>query len=141
MNHKLPDFIYNIGEPLDIVLDNESKEYKACDFLLNGKKIKFRQAKTTPTKAGQFVTLWKRTKDGPIAPYDINDEFDFVIISSINGYFSFPKSALINQNIVSAENSSGKRAFRIYLPHETNLNKQATKSQNWQKKYYNSNSS
>ena len=141
MNRKLPDFIYNIGEPLDIVLDNESKEYKACDFLLNGKKIKFRQAKITPTKAGQFVTLWKRTKDGPIAPYDINDEFDFVIISSINGYFSFPKLALINQNIVSAENSSGKRAFRIYHPHETNLNKQAKKSQNWQKKYYNSNSS
>lgn len=140
MNYKLPDFIYELGTPENLVQDNESLEYKGYDFLLNDKKIKFRKAKTTPTKAGQFVTLWKRTKDGSIAPYNINDEFDFVIIESNNGYFSFPKSALILHNIVSSENSEGKRAFRIYPPHKKSLNKQATKTQIWQKEYYNSNS-
>jgi hypothetical protein len=36
--------------------ERESIEYGACDFELNGLSIKFRVAKTTPTKIGQFVT-------------------------------------------------------------------------------------
>lgn len=137
MNYKIPNLIYKLGTPKNIVQDSESLEYEGCDFLLNNKKIKFRRAKTTPIKAGQFVTLWKRTKSGLIKPYDINDEFDFVIIESNNGYFSFPKPTLMLHNIVSSENSEGKRAFRIYQPHEKNLNKQAAKTQSWQKEYYN----
>ena len=51
MNHKFPDQIYNIGKSLNVVLDNKSKKYNAYEFLLNGKRIKFRQAKTIPKKS------------------------------------------------------------------------------------------
>ncbi len=51
-----------------IVQDNESQEYGASTFEMNNKIIKFRVAKITPTKVGQFVTFWKRIADGPITP-------------------------------------------------------------------------
>lgn len=40
-----------------IDLELESKEYNACQLVINDKKALFRTAKTTPTKTGQFVTL------------------------------------------------------------------------------------
>lgn len=43
-----------------IVAEAESAEYGACRFALEGHSIVFRVAKITPTKTGQFVTLWKR---------------------------------------------------------------------------------
>lgn len=49
-------------------LETESKEYKACNFYLNDLKIVCRNAKITPKKVGQFVTFWKRKKNGPINP-------------------------------------------------------------------------
>lgn len=48
----------------------EGSEYEACRLGLNGYNIVFRVAKTTPTKIGQFVTVWKRLHTGaPIMPY------------------------------------------------------------------------
>ncbi len=38
----------------------ESADYGAATFALDGAPVRFRVAKTTPTKVGQFVTLWKR---------------------------------------------------------------------------------
>jgi hypothetical protein len=37
-------------------IEAESGEYGACEFKLNGLSVKFRVAKITPTKIGQFVT-------------------------------------------------------------------------------------
>ena len=50
----------------NLVLEAESQEYGACEFEMNNKQIKFRVAKITPTKIGQFVTFWKRIGSGPI---------------------------------------------------------------------------
>ncbi len=44
----------------------ESADYGAYTFHLNGLSIIFRIAKITPTKAGQFVALWKLIEKGPI---------------------------------------------------------------------------
>src|SRR5688500_18422013 len=49
-----------VYEPLgwkcnNVQQDAESKEYCACSFEMNDKKIIFRVAKITPTKIGQFV--------------------------------------------------------------------------------------
>ena len=41
----------------NLIQETESQEYGACEFLLNGKSIRFRVAKITPTKIGQFVYL------------------------------------------------------------------------------------
>lgn len=118
----------------------ESAEYGAYTFQLNDYSIRFRVAKTTPTKAGQFVTLWKRQKGGPIQPFDHSDPIDFFVISARKenhfGQFIFPKSVLCEQGVVSTNNQGGKRAIRVYPPWETFLNKQAEKTQQWQIKYF-----
>jgi hypothetical protein len=118
----------------------ESAEYGAYTFKLNEYSILFRVAKITPTKTGQFVTLWKREKNGPIMPYDISDPIDFFIVCTSNerfsGHFVFPKSILCEQGVLSINGKGGKRAIRVYSPWDTALNKQATKTQGWQLKYY-----
>ena len=49
------------------VSEPENSEYGAFNLSLNAIQIDFRVAKTTPTKNGHFVTLWKRIEKGPIA--------------------------------------------------------------------------
>jgi hypothetical protein len=123
------------------ILEPESIEYGAYTFQLNNFSIKFRVAKTTPTKAGQFVTLWKRSGNGPIQPYDKDDVVDFFVISSRKdnnyfGQFIFPKSLLCRKDVMSTNSKGGKRAIRVYPPWEKNLNKQAQKTQQWQIEYF-----
>lgn len=118
----------------------ESKEYEACGFELNDLKVLSRKAKITPTKTGQFVTCWKRIPNGTIAPFSDEDAIDLLIINvseeELKGQFVFPKSLLIEQGVFSSQKKEGKRAFRVYPPWYTELNKQAMKSQQWQLKYF-----
>ena len=53
----------------DLKQNLESKEYGACSFVLNGKTIQQRISKITPTKTGQFVTIWKRNENGITEPF------------------------------------------------------------------------
>ncbi len=128
---------FDFGE---LIAEGESQEYGACTFTLNGLKIKFRISKITPTKSGQFVTIWKRNKDGVTQPFDLTDEIDFVIISSQNGdnfgQFIFPKYVLLDKGIMAGNNKEGKRGIRVYPPWDTATNKQAEKTQLWQTKYF-----
>ena len=109
-------------------------------LLLNDKKVLFRTAKVTPTKIGQFVTLWKRIENSTIAPFDTTDAIDLVIIqvktNNHSGLFVFPISVLIEQAIISTQKKEGKRAFRVYSPWDKTINKQAQKSQQWQLNYF-----
>jgi len=118
----------------------ESKEYGACTFELNGKKIEQRISKITPTKTGQFVTIWKRNKEGITEPFDISDDFDFIIITSKSGdnfgQFIFPKSVLADKGIITRNGKIGKRGIRVYPPWDFATNKQALKTQSWQTKYF-----
>lgn len=120
--------------------EKESAAYSAYKFELGHLKILFRVAKTTPTKIGQFVTLWKRIGKDPIQPYDLSDEFDLVIIIAKTenhfGQFVFPKSVLSEQGILTTDLKEGKRAFRIYPPWEKPQSKQALKTQKWQSDYF-----
>jgi hypothetical protein len=98
----------------------ESTNYDAYHFELNGKNICYRTAKITPTKTGQFVTLWKRNTAGIIEPFDFLDTIDFVIVSvrknDLLGQFIFPKNILLEKGIFSTEFREGKRATRVYPP-------------------------
>ena len=118
----------------------ESAEYCAYTFKINKKSIIYREGKITPTKIGQFVTLWKRIGKGPIQPFDASDDIDLVIISVRNkehfGQFVFPKSVLIEKGILTSNNKEGKRAIRVYPPWNKTDNKQAQKTQQWQLKYF-----
>lgn len=120
--------------------EEESAEYAAHTFEQGGKQIHFRVAKITPTKVGQFVTFWKRLDGGPIQPFDQSDSFDALMVVTCedfhSGYFMFPKSALIAQDIISVNHAGGKRAFRVYPPWVKTESKQAQKTQSWQLKYF-----
>ncbi|MET0759038.1 MAG: MepB family protein [Flavobacterium sp.] len=120
--------------------ESESAEYGACTFELNKLSVKFRTAKITPTKTGQFVTLWKRNGKGPIQPYDVSDPIDLFIISTRKdnffGQFIFPKSVLCEQAIISNNGKEGKRAIRVYPPWDLAPNKQAQKTQKWQLEFF-----
>ena len=120
----------------------ESREYQACGFYIGNDAVKYRSAKITPTKIGQFVTLWKRENSGPIKPYDISDNIDLAIISVRKnerfGIFIFPKKVLNAHDILSGNGKNGKRGFRVYPPWDLTENSQARKTQQWQLEYFTS---
>ena len=124
----------------NIVYDIENKEYGACDFILNNKKVKFRIAKITPKKIGQFVALYKRNKEGITCPYNDSDDFDLLIIhvqsNANSGQFIFPKNILIQKGIIAENGVGGKRAFRVYPSWDLVNNNQALQSQQWQLNYF-----
>ena len=121
-------------------IENESQEYSACTFELNGLKIKYRDSKITPTKNGQFVTIWKRNDGGITAPFDDQEDFDLVIITAKSGdhfgQFIFPKAVLVHHKIITKNGVEGKRGIRVYPPWDTATNKQAEKTQQWQVAYF-----
>jgi len=121
-------------------MEPESAEYGAYTFKLNDFLIRFRVAKITPTKIGQFVTLWKRVGNGSTQPYDISDLVDFFIISTRKekhfGQFIFPKSVLCEQGVFSIKGKGGKRGIRVYPPWDKTLSRQAQKTQEWQIRYF-----
>ena len=123
-----------------LVIDSESIEYQACSFKLNSFEIIHRFSKITPTKIGQFVTIWKRNDKGITVPFDYSDNFDFIIITSKSGenlgQFVFPKSVLLEKGIIRNNNTSGKRGIRVYPPWDVPTSKQAVKTQLWQTKYF-----
>lgn len=124
----------------NLKLNTECVEYGACSFEINGRKVEHRVSKITPTKPGQFVTIWKRNKNGITAPFDISDNIDFLIVTSKSqdniGQFIFPKSILVDKGIFSQDGKIGKRGIRVYPSWDTTINKQAAKTQNWQTKYF-----
>lgn len=124
----------------DLHPEKESLKYGACSFILNTHRIQFRTSKITPTKTGQFVTLWKRIGTGPIMPYDMEDPVDYFIVSVRDrqrlGQFIFPKEILRQKGYVSQNGIGGKRAMRVYPPWVTTDSTQAQKTQAWQQVYF-----
>ncbi|MFE7463862.1 MepB family protein [Streptomyces sp. NPDC057499] len=122
------------------VPEPESAEYAACAFTLDGRSVRFRVARTTPKKAGQFVTVWQRSEEGPIRPFDVGDGVDLFVIScrdeAGHGQFVFPCEVLRERGVVSGGGSGGKRGFRVYPPWVTTDNRQARGTQAWQVNHF-----
>jgi hypothetical protein len=124
----------------NIKIGKESKEYNAFTFDVNGAKVLYREAKITPTKIGQFVTIWKRNNEGVTEPFSVEDTIDFVVVSCRNGeyfgQFVFPKAILGEKKIFTKNNIDGKRGIRVYPPWDISINKQAKQTQAWQLEYF-----
>jgi hypothetical protein len=140
-NFSLETFYEKIGSELThFQVEAESSDYAAATFLLNDFKIRYREAKITPTKIGQFVTLWKRNAEGITAPFHISDDFDFAIINvqkgKKSGQFVFSKAVLYQKSIVADDQKDGKRGFRVYPPWDIAENKQAKQTQAWQLDFF-----
>ena len=123
----------------------EASEYSGCEYRLEDLRYIQRTAKVTPKKIGQFVTLWKRNEKGITAPFDIKDDFNYVVIICIQGNkigrFLFSKDILINKKYISdcSKANDGKRGFRVYPKWDIPTNKQALDTQNWQLEYFTEN--
>ncbi|MFD0418113.1 MepB family protein [Streptomyces sp. NPDC127108] len=122
------------------VPEAESAEYGAHAFTLDGLAVRFRVAKTTPTKVGQFVTVWQRSEAGPIRPFDDADPVDLFVVSSREGehfgQFVFPRGVLRERGIVSEGGVGGKRGFRVYPPWVVTASRQAERTQGWQRECF-----
>jgi hypothetical protein len=121
--------------------EQESGEYGACHLNLAGRAAVFRVAKTTPSKIGQFVTIWKRpTLSDEIAPLDSGDGIDLVIVSVADathrGQFLFDQQALLKYGVMSRDGQGGKRAIRVYPPWSKPVAKDAIRTQQWQLRYF-----
>lgn len=129
------------GLPVEnIQEDAECAEYSGYNFEVGDLKIKFRNAKITPKKVGQFVTLWKRNPLGQTEPFNIKDDFCFYIIATQKdnktGFFFFPKQALRELGILTSSHHEGKRGFRVYPIWDIPSNKQAERTKIWQNDYF-----
>lgn len=120
--------------------ESESQKYTACAFKLNHLYVRYRTAYVTPKKVGQFVTLWKRSHDGIIKPYNVTDEIDLFIVGVCSkenaGHFVFPKKTLLEKGILSQPKKNGKLAIRVYPSWDKVNSTQAKKTQDWQLEYF-----
>ncbi|WP_448606465.1 MepB family protein [Paenimyroides ceti] len=125
----------------EIAFDSESKAYEACEFLLNKRRIRFRAAKTTPKKSGQFVTIWKRNPEsGVTMPWEKSDAIDFALLFCADahkkGFLLLPEFVLEKQGLIATAQNKGKRGFRIYAPWDIATNAQAKKTKAWQLPFF-----
>ncbi|MGE7775384.1 MepB family protein [Chitinophaga sp. NPDC101104] len=121
--------------------DAGSEDYDGHDLLCEGNvRIKYRQAKLTPKKAGNFVALWKRSGAGETEPFALSDPYDFYMIAvqsgPRSGFFMFPKQALADNGVLTVGPKEGKRGFRLYPDWVEAPNRQALKTQQWQSGYF-----
>ena len=141
LTSNLSAFYDSLSLPIsNMHIELEGMEYDACQFELNGKTVIYRSAKVTPKKQGLFVTFWKRNVHKITTPFSETDKLDFYVINVKTetqfGQFIFPKDVLIAKGIISTAAKDGKRGFRVYPKWDSGLNKQATKTQVWQLKYF-----
>lgn len=121
-------------------INAESVEHRTCLFQLNGKTIQHWVSKITPTKAGQFVPIGKRNQHGITKPFNIQDDIDFIVITTKNegnfAQFIFPKSKLVDKGIICTNGKRSKRGTIAYKSWGMVERKQAVKTQNWQTNYF-----
>ncbi|MGY3189804.1 MepB family protein [Lysinibacillus sp. TE18511] len=121
--------------------ETQNSDYGAGIFQLNSKSVRFRVAKITPTKIGQFVSFWEKDEANKNQAFSYDNATDLLVINTFNdngdfGQFVFPKEILLQQNILRTSNTKGKMAIRVYPGWDTPTSKQAIATQEWQLPYF-----
>lgn len=135
-----------IYEPNDLIVksvqeEKQNSKYCAGTFLLSSRTIRFRVAKITPTKVGQFVAFWEKDENNKNQPYLYEEAPNLLVITTFKnenefGQFIFPKEVLLKQNILRSTSTRGKMAIRVYPSWDSPSSKQALKTQKWQLPYF-----
>lgn len=77
---------------------------------------------------------------GKNIPFNWEDSKDNLVINVIDGaykgQFIFPKQILLEHGVITSAKYKGKMAMRVYPNWESNLNKNALKTQKWQTPYF-----
>ncbi|MGG0737581.1 MepB family protein [Niallia taxi] len=125
----------------DIREEAQNSEYGAGTFQLNTKLVRFRVAKTTPTKIGQFVVFWEKDKANKNQAYSYEQAPDLLVINTFTnnnrfGQFIFPKEVLLKQKILKTATTNGKMAIRVYPSWDKPVSNQAINTQKWQLEYF-----
>lgn len=135
-----------IYEPNDLTVksvqeEKQNSKYGAGTFQLSSRTVRFRVAKITPTKIGQFVAFWEKDENNKNQPYSYEEAPDLLVINTFKnenefGQFVFPKGTLLKQNILRSASTKGKMAIRVYPSWDSPSSKQAMKTQKWQLPYF-----
>ncbi len=125
----------------DIHEETQNSDYGAGLFQLNSKSVRFRVAKITPNKIGQFVSFWEKDETNKNQAFSYDNATDLLVINTFNdngdfGQFVFPKEVLLKQNILKTVNTKGKMAIRVYPSWDTPTSQQALATQKWQLPYF-----
>ncbi|ASA21225.1 MepB family protein [Paenibacillus donghaensis] len=134
-------------EPTHLTIESireepQNSEYGAGLFQLNSKSVRFRVAKITPTKTGQFVVFWEKDADHKNQAFSYENAPDLLVINVFNpttndlGQFVFPKDVLVKHKILTTAAAKGKMAIRVYPSWDTPTSKQALATQKWQLPYF-----
>lgn len=133
-------------EPSGLVLSSIQEEkqnaiYGAGRFELSSRTVRFRVARTTPTKTGQFVAIWEKDANNKNQPFSHEDSPELLVITSFKnnhqfGQFVFPKEILLEKNVLRSDVTKGKMAIRVYPSWDEPESKQAIKTQKWQLPYF-----
>lgn len=126
----------------NIVEETQNQEYGGYRLQLNQVDIRFRIAKITPKKIGQFVAFWEKI-EGVNRPYSYGESPDLLVIyteeNAHKGHFVFPKATLKERGILSTEEKVGKMGIRIYPPWDQPTSLQGKATQQWQLAYFTTN--
>lgn len=125
----------------NILEETQNSDYGAGKFQLNSKSVRFRVAKITPAKIGQFVAFWEKDEANKNQAFSDDNATDLLIINTFDekgnfGQFVFPKEILLKQKILKSTRNKGKMAIRVYPSWDAPTSKQAIAAQNWQLPYF-----
>jgi hypothetical protein len=125
----------------DIQEEVQNSDYGAGIYQLNSKSVRFRVAKKTPIKIGQFVAFWEKDRNYKNQAFSYENATDLLVINTFTsknnfGQFVFPKEVLVKQKILKTTTTKGKMAIRVYPRWEKPTSKQAIETQKWQLEYF-----
>lgn len=120
--------------------EHQNKDYEGFRFKIDTIRYRSRLAKKTPKKKGYFVAFYEKDSKSVNQAYSYQDSVDYTLVNIVDddlrGIFIFPREVLKHQGILNTETQRGKMAIRVYPSWEKDLNSTATRTQNWQVKYF-----
>ena len=120
--------------------DETNADYGAQLLMIDGVMARLRVGRVTPRKVGHFVAVWERASDGTTRPFPAEGGTELLLVivrdGARLGMFTFPREALREHGILSVAGEGGKRGFRLYPPWAETTNAQARRTQQWQRRYF-----